>query len=164
MNELLSVASITIIGLFSFSIYLYKQNSKKLKIIDNLKNDLNSSNELINTKNIELATYKEKLTQLDTSLQKIIFLETLLNEKQSELTNIKEDSSKYKTSLDEQKEKYNDFKITNDKRLYELKEELKQQKIQISKYNDEIKNDKSLISELETKVIEEKKVVKNSLA
>ncbi|MCW8895007.1 DNA recombination protein RmuC [Sulfurimonas sp.] len=157
MNEILSFAIIAVVGLFSVSVYLYRQNGKKIEAIDELKNDLDNNNELLNTKNIELATYKEKLTQLDPSLQKIKDFEILINEKQIELSNTKEESSKYKTSLDEQKEKYTDFKITSDKRLDELKEELQQQKVQISKYNDEIKHDKALISELETKVLEEKK-------
>ncbi|PHS58475.1 MAG: recombinase RmuC [Sulfurimonas sp.] len=157
MNEIFSVATIVIVGLFGFAIYLYIQNRKKIKAIHALKNDLITNNELINSRNIELATYKEKLTQLDTSLEKIKDFEILINEKQTELSNIKEDSSICRTSLDEQKERYNDFKITSDKRVDELKEEQKQLKIQVSKYNDEIKNDKSLISELETKVIEEKK-------
>ncbi len=156
MNEILGLG-IVVIGLFGFSVYLYRKNSKKIEINDELKNELDKNNELLNTKSIELATYKEKVIYLDDALQKIKDLETLVNEKQIELSKIKEESSIYKTSLDEQKEKYNDFKITSDKRLDELKEELQQQKIQISKYNDEIKHDKALISELETKVLEEKK-------
>jgi DNA anti-recombination protein RmuC len=163
MNVMLSVAIIAVIGLLSFSIYLYRQNSKKIKAVDALKNDLDKNNELLNIKSIELATYKEKVTYLDGALQKIKDLETLVNEKQIELSNIKEDSSVYKTSLDEQKEKYNDFKITSDKRVDELKEELQEQKIQTSKYNDESKNDKSLISQLQTQLEEQNKAMEEKL-
>lgn len=162
MNEIAGLG-IVVFWLFGVSVYLYIQNSKNIKANDKLKNDLDENNELLNSKNIELATYKEKLTRLDASFQKVKDLETLVNEKQIELSNIKEDSSGYKTSLDEQKEKYNDFKITSDKRLDELKEELQEQKIQISKYNDEIKNDKSLISQLQTQLEEQNKAMEEKL-
>ena len=162
MNEMLGLG-IVAIGLLGVSVYLYIQNSKKIKGIDELKNDLDKNNELLNSKNIELATYKEKVIYLDVSFQKIKDLETILNEKQIELSNIKENSSKYKTSLDEQKEKYNDFKITSDKRIDELKGELKQQKIQISNYNDEIKNNKSLISQLQTQLEEQNKAMQEKV-
>ncbi len=160
---MIEILGIVVIGLFGFSVYLYRQNRKKIEANDELKNDLNTNNELLNTKSIELATYKEKVAHLDTSLQKIKDLETLVNEQQFEISNIKENSSRYKTSLDEQKEKYTDFKITSDKRVDELKVELQQQKAQISKYNDEIKNDKSLISQLQTQLEEQNKAMEEKV-
>ncbi len=150
MIEILGVTTICLLGV---SLYIYYKNTQTIK----------KSIELLNGKNIELATYKEKLTQLETSLQKIKDLEIVINEKQIELSNIKEESSRYKTSLDEQKEKYADFKITSDKRIDELKEELQQQKVQISKYNDESKNDKSLISQLQTQLEEQNKAMQEKV-
>ncbi len=150
---MIEILSITTLLLFGVSLYIYYKNTQISK----------KSTQELNSKNIELATYKEKLTQLETSLQKIKDLEILVNEKQSELSNIKEESSKYKTSLNEQKEKYTDFKITSDKRISELKDELEQQKVQISNYNDEIKKDKATVSQLQTQLEEQNKAMQEKV-
>ncbi|MBL0708211.1 MAG: DNA recombination protein RmuC [Sulfurimonas sp.] len=73
--------------LFSFlSLYLYNKINQLMK----------KNSELLNLKDIELATYKEKVISLSSSLEKIETLET-------KLIIAKEESSRYKTSLEEQK-------------------------------------------------------------
>lgn len=154
MNELLIVLTVTL-GIAS--VYFYKKSTQQKKDNDELENKLTENQNLLNSKDIELATYKEKVTHLDSLSHKLKDLESSLSEKQIELSNIKEESSKYKTSLEEQREKYNDFRVSSDKRIEELKSELELLKAENNKYNEEIKSNKSLISELETKVSEERK-------
>ncbi len=112
----------------------------------------NKLNNLVNKKNIELATYKEKISYLDNTLQKVNSLEATLNKKQNELTDTKEESSKYKTSLNEQKEKNSEYK-----------EEIRQLKIQNAEYNDEIKNNQATISQLKTQLEEQNKAMQEKL-
>ena len=154
MNEIFIVVIVILAGI---ALYLYKQQQSYIKTIDEYKDKLGENNELLNKKNIEIATFSEKVIHLDDTLNKVKELETTLHIKEDELTTLKEEYSKVKTSLDEQKEKYEDFKIASDKRIDELKDEVNQLKIQNNKYNKEIKNTKSVIAELETKVSEEKK-------
>ncbi len=153
MNEIFIVVIVILAGI---ALYLYKQQSY-IKTIDEYKDKLDENNELLNKKNIEIATFSEKVIHLDDTLNKVKELETTLHTKEDELTTLKEEYSKVKTSLDEQKEKYEDFKIASDKRIDELKDEINQLKIQNNEYNEEIKSTKSVIAELETKVSEEKK-------
>ena len=104
MVEILGLIIIVSAGVFC--IYLYKQNSKNLKIIDELKNELNKNNELLNTKNIELATYKEKVIHLDGALQKLKEelqqQKTQLSKYNDEIKNDKATLSQLQTQLEEQ--------------------------------------------------------------
>ena len=155
MNEMFIAISIVLVG--AISIFLYKQQNRYIKIIDDYKEKLDESSELLNKKDIDIATLTEKVAHFNTMQNEIKELENALHNKESELTALKEKYSKAITSLDEQKEKYRDFKVSSDKRVEELKSELAQLKMQNNRYNEEIKNSKSVISKLETEVTEEKK-------
>ena len=155
MSEMLM--AMIIIVLIGIVFYLYKRQQAYIKTINNHKDKIDENNELLNKKNIEIATLVEKVAHFDNVSNKVKELETTLHTKEEELTRLKEEYSKVKTSLDEQKDKYEEIKITSSKRIDELKNEANQLKIQNNEYNEEIKNSKSLISKLETKVSEEKK-------
>ncbi|MBL0687092.1 MAG: DNA recombination protein RmuC [Sulfurospirillum sp.] len=74
----------------------------------------------------------------------------------SDLIKIKEiDIATFKTKLEEQKNRYNDFETISNKRVEEIKQELQKEKIENSKFNQEITNDKSLISKLQTQLKEQ---------
>jgi len=158
MNEIMMLLTV-VLGIAS--IYLYRKNTKEKKDNGELENKLTENQNLLNSKDIELATYKEKVTHLDTLLQKIKELESSLSDNQIELSNVKEESSKYKTSLDEQKEKYNDLKIINDKRIEELKSELKETVSTLSNEKKELQaqvnKDKATVSQLQTQLEEQNK-------
>ena len=133
--------------------------NERLSNLSEIESELLKSKEDIKTKEIENQNLKIDISKTNQQLKDLENIKNsfadnqkLLNQKQDELTILKEEHSKVKTSLDEQKEKYNDFKIASDKRLDEIKEELEEYKSTNAKYNEEIKNNKSLISGLETNV------------
>ncbi len=156
------------------SFLLFQKNKNRVKQLEEFEN---SSKILTNTNQqheIELAKLNERLnnlSQIESELAKSkeeikikdIENQQLLNQKQDELTTLKEENSKSNTSLTEQQEKYNDFKITSDKRQDEIKEELEQSKSTNSKYNEEIKDNKSLISQLQTQLKEQNKSMQTRL-
>ena len=146
MSEILGIV---IIGLFVFSVFLYLQYRKKIKANDELKSRLSRSD-------IELATHKERVAYLDDTLQKIEDLEERIKEKQLELLNTKEDSSSYKASLDEQKDKYSEFLIASDTRISELKADKKELQIQVNQ-------DRATVSQLQTKLEEQNKAMKEKV-
>jgi DNA recombination protein RmuC len=154
---LLSVV-LTIVGLI-----LFKKNKNQAQQLEEFEDNSKSLIAKNQQHEVELAKLNERLSNLPEIETEVLKLkeelkdkeaehQNSLSKKENELTTLKEEYSKSKTSLDEQKEKYNDFKITSDKRLDEIKAELEQFKSMNIKYNEEIKENKSLISELETKV------------
>ncbi len=112
---------------------------------------------------INMSEINQKLDDLQDVKKLLEKNQELLNQKQEELTTLKEEYSKSNTSLTEQKEKFNDFKITSDTRQNEIKEELEQSKNINDNYNEEIKNNKILISQLQTQLEEQNKSMEEKL-
>jgi DNA recombination protein RmuC len=158
---ILLIIVFAILGLILF--IKNKNQAKQLKECENSTKLLSTGNQQyeielakLNERVSSLPEIESKVEQLTKELKlKEIESQNLLNQKQDELTTLKEEYSKVKTSLTEQKEKYNDFKITSNTRLDEIKEELEQSKTINTTYNEEIKNNKSLISQLQTQLEEQ---------
>jgi DNA recombination protein RmuC len=146
---------VVVLALVSFVLF---KKIKDYKNIFTLNQDQNIELARLNERLNKFSTLETQLIKTNESIRlKDSEYQSLLNQKRSELTTLKEENSKANTSLLEQKEKYNDFKIINDKILDEVKDELGQLKITNSEYNEEIKNNKSLISQLKTQLQEQDK-------
>ncbi len=167
MVENITIEVVVLVVLFVLlallSLYLYKKIEQLTQTNSELKDVLSSNNEFLNHKEIELATYKERSANLNDALEKINTLEKELTHKQDVLTVSKEESSRYRASLDEQKQRYSESQKLNESRVDEIKEELKQCRAESERYNDEIKQNKSLISELQTKLEEQKNGMQEKL-
>jgi len=121
-------------------IVIREENKSKEEEIQNLK---------INTSKVH-----QQLKDLEDVKDRLDSTQSSLTQKNEELTTLKEEYSESKTSLIEQKKQYTELREASDKRLNEIKDELGQSKNLNIKYNEEIKENKSLISELKTRVQE----------
>ena len=93
---------VIIVGLVGIIFYLYKQQKSFFKTIDAYKNKLDDSNELLNKKNIEIATFSQKVIYLDELKQSIKDLEADKKELQIQANTDKATISHLQTQLDEQ--------------------------------------------------------------
>ena len=160
MNEIFIVI---IVGLVGIIFYLYKQQKSFAKTVDDYKDKLDENNELLNKKNIEIATFSQKVIHLDNTLDKVKELETTLYKKENELTTLKEEYSKVKTSLDEQKNKYEDFKIVSEKRIDELKQSIENLETDKKELQTQVNIDKATVSQLQTQLEEQNKAMQEKL-
>lgn len=92
MNE---ICIVVVTGFVGIIFYLYKQQKKYMKTIDDYKDQ-------INKKDIEIATFCEKVIHLDTLSQKVKELEMIIDKKQDEITQDKIIISQLQTQLKEQ--------------------------------------------------------------
>jgi len=120
MNEIF-IAS-TFLLLLS-NIFFYWKNSQQKNHNNGLQDSVSKLNELLNKKDIELATFQERVVHLDSVIHKVTTLENALNEKQSELVTAKLESAQFKTSLEEQSRSMQE-KL---KLLHDSEEKLKEQ-------------------------------------
>jgi len=114
MNEIYIVIVVVFIGI---TFYLYTIQNEHNKIVNKYKNKIDINNELLNDKNIELATYKEKVANIYNLQENIkTFSEKQIVELKQTITTIKDEKevfqsqaiednailSQLKTQLDEQ--------------------------------------------------------------
>ena len=114
MNEIYIVIVVVFIGI---TFYLYTIQNEHNKIVNKYKNKIDINNELLNDKNIELATYKEKVANIYNLQENIkTFSEKQIVELKQTINTIKDEKevlqsqaiednailSQLKTQLDEQ--------------------------------------------------------------
>jgi len=103
MNEISIVIIVVLVGVV---LYLYKQQNSFVKAIDKYKNKIDEDNLLLNQKNIEIATLKEKVTHfnddVDEQKEQISRLNIQNEGLQAQIANDKATISQLQTELKEQ--------------------------------------------------------------
>ncbi len=133
----------------------------KLDGLQNIENELQTLKGSFEYEKNEKHKLDKALSASEQKLEELNNIKTLyetsnnkLSQKQDEFANLKEETSKYKTSLEEQLKQYEEFKTLNENRQNEMKEEIEKLKNTNASYNEEIKNYKSQLSKFETQVQE----------
>ncbi len=134
--EIISLVSVIIIIFCALSLFQYKKNQTQKEQIEVLENNLKSIQSLNQHHEIELAKFTERVKNLSKLESEILKIkeectikeskqQQILGQKQEELITLKEENSRYKTSLEEQTKamhaRLNDFKANEEK----LKEQFK---------------------------------------
>lgn len=145
-----SISTVAILILTVIGVVLFIKN----KSMNDDLNRIQNTSEQKQALEIEIATLKEKISSFEKNEQDNKNVKNELNIAVAKKSELEVNVSRLSTSLDEQRQKYIEFKNNNDIIIDDLKQSNQEQKNTIENYNEEIKKSKSLISELETKIIE----------
>ena len=144
------ISTVAILILTVIGVVLFIKN----KSMNDDLNRIQNTSEQKQALEIEIATLKEKISSFEKNEQDNKNVKNELNIAVAKKSELEVNVSRLSTSLDEQRQKYIEFKNNNDIIIDDLKQSNQEQKNTIENYNEEIKKSKSLISELETKVSE----------
>jgi DNA recombination protein RmuC len=158
--EILGTLAIVLLGV---SAYIFQIARKALRQNGELADQLKAAESGMYEQQIALARVNEKLVAFEGLDDKLRDLQTVLSEKQNELLHVRELYTTSKTALEEQRQKFEEFTDAGNVRVAELKGELEKQKELNAGYNEEIKQYRAHVSELETTVVQTREHNQKSL-
>ena len=146
--EMLEVAGLIVLG--AVIVVLFLKNKSISSELEGFK-QMVSAKQSLEVLNATLRTKLESLVNIETEKMN---LKNLLDTEISRRNELEVNISKLTTSLQEQKEKYGEYKSSSEQIISDLKQNIQQNKIEADNWSRELTKAKSQIAELETKVSE----------